>query len=262
VLVIATVIVFAGLLNSQQTNWMHGRLAQLRDLRGAYAESKLGPYPVRNQFGDDVAYKQAIELYQHRYSDLWAAIARTYVDTAWVIRVPFFGFTFDVNDLGFLGGIGFLVILVCYRFCLTREVNNLRLSFDEAKKKGKDKLEELYNLLAMRQVFTVPTTEHIQKTQFLVITPKLIPWFSVTVYCAVLRNDFATRSIGSDLERTRYHLLMAFEIVVAFFLVVLAWGITRRLVRMDGIWDEYWTVIREASVTEEQIGDGRVEAGS
>ena len=55
---------------------------------------------------------------------------RTYVDS-WVIRVPFFGFSFDVNDLGFIGGIGFVIILVCFRLCLSREIDNLRLSFEQ-----------------------------------------------------------------------------------------------------------------------------------
>lgn len=144
VLVIATVLVFAALLNSQQSNWMHRRLLKMGDMHSTYVESKLGTYPQREKYKDDIAYKDAIAQYERRYNDLWAAVVRTYVDTSLVIRVPFFGFSFDVNDLGFLGGTGFLTILVCLRFCLTREVNNLLLSFDQARHTSGVELREFY----------------------------------------------------------------------------------------------------------------------
>src|SRR5206468_12598531 len=83
-----------------------------------------------------------------RYLEFWAAVARTYVDNSWVIRVPFFGFSFDVNDLGLLGGIGFLTILVCLRFCLSRELNNLRLSFDVARDRKSTRLNSSHDQIS------------------------------------------------------------------------------------------------------------------
>jgi hypothetical protein len=248
VLVIATVIVFAGLLNSQQTNWMHSRLLNLADEKGSYVESKLGKYPQRKSFADDSSYRQATESYHQRYSGLWEAVARTYVDNSWVIRVPFLGFTFDVNDLGLLGGIGLLVVFVCYRFFLSREVDNLRLSFEEARRIGKEELEEFYKLLAMRQVFTVPRTPYIRRTRFLMYAPKLICWFPVLVYLAVTYNDGATRWIGAVLQEPRYRFLIFFELIASGFLIVLAFMVTKRLVRMDKLWDECWREIQAKPV--------------
>jgi hypothetical protein len=248
-LVITTVIVFAGLLNSQQSNWMHSRLARLADETGSYSQSKLGNYPKRNEFPDDASFKQAVTGYDERYKSLWDAVARTYVDNSWIIRVPFLGFTFDVNDLGLLGGIGFVVVFVCYRFFLTREVDNLRLSFEEARRIGRDELEEFYKLLAMRQVFTVPRTKEIKRTDFLVLTPKLICWFPIGVYAAVLWNDLGTAWIGQDLRRARYAFLVSFEGVTLVCLVILAYMVTARLIRMDNIWDAYWQEIQGSSVS-------------
>jgi hypothetical protein len=244
VLVIATVLVFAALLNSQQANWMHRRLITMGDIHSSYVESKLGPYPQLGNFKDDAAYKDAVTAYDRRYSDLWGAVVRTYVDTSLVIRVPFFGFSFDVNDLGLLGGVGFVIILVCLRFCLTREVNNLRLSFDQARQTSGEELREFYTLLAMRQVFTVPITEHIIRSRFLVITPKLIAWSSVAVYALVTYNDATTASIGRALADSRLRFLISFEGLVLVVLILLANGVAQRLLRTDRIWDECWDEIR------------------
>ena len=162
---------------------------------------------------------------------------RTYVDSSWVIRVPFLGFTFDVNDLGFIGGLGLLVVFVCYRFFLTREVDNLRLSFEEARGIGKDELKEFYKLLAMRQVFTVPLSPDIKRTKFLLLAPKLICWCPVAVYFLVIYNDAATSKIGDMLRSSRKGFLTLFEALCAVCLVILASMVTTRLKRMDEEWD-------------------------
>jgi hypothetical protein len=234
VLVIATVLVFSGLLNSQQTNWMHKRLGKLQDIHSEYVAAKIGDYPQRGDFKDDTAYKSATEVYEHRYLDFWGAVTRTYVDNSWVVRVPFFGVSFDVNDLGLLGGIGLLITLVCLRFCLTRELNNLKLSFDVAKEAGIAELREFYTLLAMRQVFTVPMTAHIKRSKFLKITPKLIAWLSVAVYLAVVLNDAETGFVSRELSAdTRFRFLISFEGVVFVLLSILAMGVTLRFDRTD-----------------------------
>jgi hypothetical protein len=70
-----------------------------------------------------------------------------------LVRIPFFGIGFDVNDLGLLEGITFSVILILFRFTLWREYNNLRLTFRLAKPED---LRYCYLCLAMQQVLTVP----------------------------------------------------------------------------------------------------------
>lgn len=70
-----------------------------------------------------------------------------------LVRIPFFGIGFDVNDLGLLGGITFSVLLILFRFTLWREYNNLRLTFHLAKPED---LRYCYMCLAMQQVLTVP----------------------------------------------------------------------------------------------------------
>lgn len=246
VMVFACVVVFAGYLNSLQSHWMQARMINLQDIRGRYVASKLGPYPERKPSDTDESYKEAKDLYAQRYRDLCGAVSRAFVDNSLVNRVPFLGFTFDANDLGLLGGAGFLIILACYRFFLTREVNNLRMSFEEASSIGKRELAEFYKLLAMRQVFTVPTTIGIRRSRFLLVTPKMICWAPLMIHIAVLENDLETAWIGLGLNTFRYRFLIGFELVTAAFLLFLSWGVTMRLIIMDRLWEQYWGEIREA----------------
>jgi hypothetical protein len=125
ILIVASILAFAGLLNSVQSQWMHGRMIKLGDIQGHYTVSKLGKYPESDSFkGDMKAYEHAVNLYERRYIALCSAVERTYVETSFEVRVPFLGFTIDVNDLGLLAGIAFVVILSCYRFFLSREIDN------------------------------------------------------------------------------------------------------------------------------------------
>jgi hypothetical protein len=241
VLVIATFLIFAAVLNSQQKNWMHGRLANLEKIESPYTKAKLGSYPSRNSYSTEEEYRSACELYRSRYDALWGAVIKTYIDNAWVVRVPFFGFSFDVDDIGFLGGLGFLIILTCLRFCLTREIDNLRLALSEARRIGR--LEEFYQLIAMRQVFTVPPNEFINRSRFLVYTPKVIPWFSVLVYLVVVFNDFQSRELGKQIQHDRFMYLMGFEYPAALLIISLAMTVTLRLVRLDKMLERAWNEI-------------------
>lgn len=260
VMIIACVVVFAGLLNSVQSQWMHRRMLNLGDINGDYTRSKLGPYPDRGRFNNNDDFVDAKRRYETRYAELCEAVERAYVDTSFTIRVPFLGFSFDVNDLGLMGGVGFLVILSCYRFFLTRELNNLRMSFEEARALGMDHLEEFYKLLAMRQVFTVPVTKHINRTWFLAIAPKVLSWIPLLIYLGVVINDVKTSwIIGSLVGNSarvsiirsalrmgfRWNLLYGSELFAIIFMAILSTHVSVRQVRMDRLWAECWQNLEE-----------------
>jgi hypothetical protein len=252
VLAVASVLAFTALLNSLQSQWMHRRMLKLGDINGSYVASKLGAIPERSKYSDEQIYNHDVTLYESRYKELCAAVERAYVESSFVVRVPFLGFAFDVNDLGLIGGIGFLVVLGCYRFFLSREVDNLKLSFEAAKQIGEQEVEVFYTLLAMRQVFTVPQTRHITRSFFLMSAPKLLTWLPLLIYAAIAVNDFCTAWIGQGLQDVRYRILVISEGAFVLVLVWLSYSVSLRLRRMDGVWDEWWNHIRliKARVTE------------
>jgi hypothetical protein len=246
-LIVASVLVFAGLLNSFQGRWMQARMHQLGNIHGEYTQMQLGPYPHPNddkgKKKDEKEYEKEVTLYEQRYRDLWSAVARAHVENSLVIRVPVFGFTLDVNDLGVLGGIGFVFILGCLRFFLSREVDNLRLSFQEALGLGAKEFGEFYNLLAMKQVFTVPLSKYIKVGKFLKIPPKLLPWLPTVMQVAVVGYDLKTRKIGELLNKERYRFEVGLEALIALILIYLAVSVTLRLIRVDEIWSACWKYI-------------------
>jgi hypothetical protein len=164
-----------------------------------------------------------------------------YVEGSLIIRIPFFGITVDVNDLGVLGGIGFLLILSCYRFFLHREIANLRISFTVARIKpegsDQDSLASFYSLLAMRQVFTIPEGGHERRSNFLRYLPRLLTWIPTTLLFCVALHDLQTSWIGFALHSLRFQVEFLLQAVCVIATSLLADSINRHLRRMDKIWD-------------------------
>ena len=230
-LVVASVLVFSGLLNSLQHSWMLQRIHASNGMYTPYVVDKIGRPP-------DSRDPEAMKAYQTRYQEFYSALMRTYVDSSYVIRVPFFGFRVDANDLGLIGGVAFAVILVMLRFAISREVDNLKISFEEARALGQ--LQEFYTLLAMRQVFTIPASRHINRTPFLMLVPKLFCFAPLVVHAAVTAHDFLTVGVGSILSDTHTAILFICEVALLVAISVLTGMVVVRDVLMgrpmNGVW--------------------------
>ena len=142
-LMVASVLMFSGLSNSFQGNWKRQRLRALENANGDYVRARLGTAPQD---------PEAFALYMTRYNQLYSAALKDFTENAYSIRIPFFGIVIDINDLGPIGGLALALILILYRTSITRELDNLRLSFEGAK--SQNCLQTLYYMLAMRQVLT------------------------------------------------------------------------------------------------------------
>jgi hypothetical protein len=209
VLVVASVLAFVGFLNSFRYSWMLSRIKSLAHYDSQYVEGKLGFVPT--------------SATDERYLQFYTAVVRSYVENAFTIKVPFFGFSFDVNDLGLLGGIGFIVILILLRFSLRSETVSLRVAFKAVREESKNNpklLATFYDLLAMRQVFTLPHLEDeekgwkVRKLWLLEFLAKSSCFLPVLVYGFVAIHDFMTiDSIGALLDQRRTQILLGYTIV-------------------------------------------------
>lgn len=230
--VVASVLVFAGLINSLQNSWLMARVKASNEIDNPYVRGKIGEPPKLRDGPEWDRYKE-------RYREFYSALMRTYVDSTYVIRVPFFGFRVDCNDLGVLGGLAFVVLLVMLRFNISREVDNLKVSFKAAVEN--DNLDEFYTLLAMRQVFTVPPSSGaINRTSFLVWVPKLFCFAPLAVHTAVSAHDVLTMTIGETLSSLHTFILFECEAVLEIAIILLTIMVIARLRRVDRLWEEYW----------------------
>jgi hypothetical protein len=240
ILVIASVLVFAGLVNSLQHSWMLARIHVSNDPTAPYVVSKIGPAPVSPTPTELIAY-------QNRYREYYAALMKTYVDTHYIVRVPVFGFTVDANDLGMLGGIGFVVIMVVFRFCVSREVDNIVLSFKAAARLKKSL--QFYHLLAMRQVFTVPDDGEIKRGAMLLWVPKAFCFAPLVVHLSVTGHDILTAVVGQQLSDLRTRVLFTCEGLVAAILIALTYQVVSRLRKLDKLWSQEWQTIKPQVVS-------------
>lgn len=237
VLVVASVLALVGFLNSLRTGWMLQRLQIVSQAENPYVAKKLGTTVA----ADD-----------ERYKNFHSAVARGYVENALTVRVPFFGVAFDINDLGLLGGFGFITVLTLLRFSIRTEIVSLRLAFKAATKAAKDdpnQLVNFYDLLAMRQVLTLPHMEDentnwvANRSWILRFIPKLICFLPVVVYSLVAGHDYMTQDVGDAISPTHTRILLIYT--GAFWLIILALSIWcfLKLIKIDSIWEEYWAKI-------------------
>lgn len=247
------VLVFSGLLNSLQSSWAHGRIEALSNEFGEYAIIKIGKVPtaadspqeLRRQWGRETVAEALLVRHDH-YTALYSEMMHAYVDSAFLVKVPFFGVTVDVNDLGLLGGIGITLVLAMCTLCLAREVENLDAAFCEAGGLGKKK--ELYTLLAMRQVFTIPrasigSTEQgslaRRRNGLAVLMPRAMYIVPPLVHGAVTLHDAVTAFIGNEVGKVHTQVVLFAEVFLWGIIIVLSYQAARRQAELDALWDTH-----------------------
>jgi len=183
-------------------------------------------------------YDREKKMYEARYQTFLMNMSRALVDTRFLVRVPFFGITFDINDLGSLSGIGFITLLVFFRLSISNELENLKLSFRHVRKLGK--LAEFYRLLSMKQVLTTPYLPDRRVGWFHMYVPKLIYFLPLVVYFSVVMHDIDTNNLGFQIDNARTLFVLALDVV--FLLVILALSIVafQRTRDVDRQWSNAW----------------------
>ncbi|MBI4664392.1 MAG: hypothetical protein HY735_36820 [Verrucomicrobia bacterium] len=110
------------------------------------------------------------------------------------VTIPFFGVTFDVNDLGLTSGIAFSVLLMMYRYSRARELANLRLAFAAAKRTKEP--SACYDLLSMNQVFDIPPAEDNQRPVIWRVPPRILDIMPIIAQILILYADYRSKGIA------------------------------------------------------------------
>jgi hypothetical protein len=244
-MVVTSVLILGALINSFQHQWMLERVHTFYNPKSEYVKSKILPPEMRAGF-------QSYDAgYMEKYRMFYEALTRSYVENGLSVKVPLFGFSIDVNDLGLLGGIAFVVLLVMYRFSLSRELENLKIAMDKAGKFGQ--LCEFYEVLAMRQVFTIPPSRTLRKpSRVLIWTPKLICFLPLLVHVAVSTHDFSTFWVGRAIAAKHNWINQGLETFLFVFILTFTIMALIRLRRIDAVWKDWWDQIQRLEATQEK----------
>lgn len=157
------------------------------------------------------------------------------VNRAMNITAPLLGFSFDINDLGLIGGLSLLFLLLWLYFSLRREEENIRLLFANPKAPG---FADVYQLASMTQVFTIPPDLHTKRAsrvalngilQLLYLTPLAAQGF-------VLFLDFRTRYRGLPVgDHLVINELLAGS-VIWLLMFICTWLCWQRVAAIDRHW--------------------------
>lgn len=253
VLIVASVLIFVGFLNSSDLGWIQQRLIQFSDEKSAYANRHF------NKMNRD---------------QLHTNLARSAVENAYVVRVPFFGVAFDVNDLSLLGGLGLIITLVLLRLSLRSQIMSLRIGFKAALSSNEEK--DFYDLLAARQVFVFPALkDETQDSEFakgkveknwkrlkekvglkskaatqkrgwsantgsvLRHFPKLISLIPFVVFSFIAAQDYSSREVGFQISILRTRILLGHNILFLFVLFILGVWCISKWNEIDRLWDYF-----------------------
>jgi hypothetical protein len=125
-------------------------------------------------------------------------------DNVLSLRIPFFGITFDINDLSLVSGITFTIILIWLRLSLWTELNSTQQVFERVDVKDLKEVKDYYEYLGTRQVFTIPLSfdEQLKKygeRQWRLMLNLLIG-LPVVLQGVLLANDLYTTDIGISIS--------------------------------------------------------------
>jgi hypothetical protein len=179
------------------------------------------------------------------------------------VKVPILGNYFDINDLGLVGGLSFLILMIIMSFMLSREANNLRLALraindryiDEADEDGfadyikkfitknpaadpRDVLAKInqtrrqhhYNFLSMNEIYNLPPLEINPRTFRLHGLKKWMMkmfWLPLLVYLLIFANDISSYASGYEISAGNTVLLLSAEALFTFFLFFAATRCTK-----------------------------------
>lgn len=142
-------------------------------------------------------------------------------------RIPFFDVSFDINDLGFIGGLGFSIILLIFYLSLIREKENIKIAFKASELKFNNNYHnrrQYYYLLSMNQLIIMPHVMNKKGKRYFKILPLTLLCFPFVFSFCVFINDIITSQYGTNFSggMTRFEYLMSslFLIVIIVFIVI------------------------------------------
>lgn len=244
VLVTASVLAFTTIWNSGG-GWLDQRI-EVRHAALSFANTEFKADDPRHTPAEKDLYERASDFLKVTHLDPAKEDDREVIkeqikqydrirsDQFRVIRVPFFGVVFDMNDLGLFAGLSFAVGLLWLRFSLAREYRNLKLTFEESKKRNQVRL--CYELMSMHQVLTVPPTQGGRHRKAWINVSKILHVIPALVYSYQVLTDLLTRHIGNILSPRNMWILLVSDFILLGVILVLTAHCLRLYVKIDEEW--------------------------
>ncbi len=231
-LVIASVVAFFAYWNSREDSWIALRYRALVKLLGSTAASQ----PAASTAQSQVADIHKTDMSQWKAQIEAQALAEQLYSNVVLVRLPFIGVVFDVNDLAMFSGIAFLITLTLLLLSQLREYANTEETFALARRVSASNLKATYVILSMHQVLTVPPKIESSLPQPWRYSIRAMFCLPVSVMILIVQNDFGSFPVAYSLapRMTLYLLGINAALTVAVgYMTVKCVRVSRRL---DGLW--------------------------
>jgi hypothetical protein len=139
--------------------------------------------------------------------------AKQFIDRLGLVTIPLFGTSFDINDLGVVGGVILALLELLLLFCVARQHENLYLCAfkvrrlredDEEYEAGDSDANFLYHALVMTQVLNHPPTLARWSTgagaRALAAGRLITFWLPTIAYAFVIMGDIASLDVVSPVS--------------------------------------------------------------
>lgn len=197
-------------------------------------ESKIDTAFLSGYYGKNVI---GLENLRIMYMIFWLTEAK---DTK-CFKIPFFDVNFDINDLGFIGGLGFSIILLLFYLSLIREKENIKIAFRASKLEHADdyvKRRHFYYLLSMNQSVIMPHIMNKKGKRYLKILPLTLLCFPFVFSLCVFINDVSTNQVGSILCNSMTNFEYCMSSLFLTVIVVITIICVFEAYNIDQLWKE------------------------
>jgi hypothetical protein len=202
-------------LNSRQESWIAGRVTHARQAIQYEVWDPKSPLAATKKFSSLRSWAEKYNLYSKELlMSYLSKLEDMESQSAYSVRIPIIGVSFDINDLGAVVGLSFLFLLLLLLASTYREHENLYLclwkverALDRShKSNGRPDLGDsdanlLYHSLAMAQVFANPPTLARWRRNRLYSLPYLIFFLPLVPEGLILQNDLDTAPFAEALSQ-------------------------------------------------------------
>lgn len=231
VMIVASVLVFASWWNGREESWLSAQyiiadtLLQMDNgLKIEDPELERRATTLKDAAGWD---RPTLEKIKQENYQAW-------FENGVLVEIPFFGVSVHAGDLGLLGGFTFVVVLMWLIFSLAGERTNLQTTFDRAREAKQ--LDATFEILAMRQVLTVPSLRAEKRSRLWGKLPKLLFLLPLMTHALVVHSDRETAEVGRLISPSSASAVLTFGLVALGLIAALTIAAFVLSEQIDGLW--------------------------
>jgi hypothetical protein len=180
-------------------------------------------------------------------SDRLKEYQRLQLDNIVVMKMPFWGISYDINDLGRLSGIAFMLLMIVLTFSVIRQHETVYLSLWRVRRlcyeyqgynQGTSAANLLYHALAMTQVFSKPPTlARWRRSRPVNLLAKAPFWLPLLNLQQLIKHDWETRALGDLLNPDRTTRTLLWELTAFVVVLICSLVCFRYLKAEDSLWE-------------------------